>query len=223
LLWFADDVFTINHRWLREFAALTKARGTALPFETITRADRVTDEVVALMAELGCHRVWLGSESGSQRILDAMERGVTTDQVATATKALQRAGIRVGLFLMWGYEGESGQDIDATIRHVRHTAPDDFLTTVAYPIRGTPYFDDVADRVSIDVPWEQASDRAHGVKGRRSKRYYSFATRRLRGEVAWDTARARPGLRGAPHLARAAAATAGARLGMWWTRHEVEA
>jgi len=102
-VWYADDVFTINHRWLFEYSAELKRRGLRLPFETISRADRMMrDEVLETLAELGCYRIWIGSESGSQRILDAMERGVTAEQVQWATHAAQRHGIQVGMFLMWG-------------------------------------------------------------------------------------------------------------------------
>ena len=92
------------------------------------------------LAEMGCYRIWIGSESGSQRILDAMERGVTAEQVQWATKAAQRHGIEVGMFLMWGYEGETIDDIEATIEHVKKANPDIFFTTVAYPIKGTGYY-----------------------------------------------------------------------------------
>src|SRR5262245_29644643 len=130
-LWYADDVFTISHRWLFDYAAELKRRGLRLPFETISRADRMMrEEVLATLAEMGCYRIWIGSESGSQHILDAMERGVTAEQVQWATKAAQRHGIQVGMFLMWGYEGETLADIEATIEHVKKASPDVFFTTV---------------------------------------------------------------------------------------------
>ncbi len=224
LLWYADDVFSIHYRWLAEFAAVMRRRGLALPFECITRADRVTDEVVEHMRDLGCYRVWLGSESGSQRVLDAMERGVTTQQVRAATRRFQAAGIQVGMFLMWGYAGEEPADIEATIEHVKRANPDVFFTTVAYPIKGTPYFDEVSDRIVATRDWERASDRDYAIRGRRSKRYYGFATRRLRGEVDLHRLRA-DGLsaRTALPLVRAGIGVARGRLGMRWTASEVEA
>ena len=152
-LWFADDVFTISPRWLAAYRRLAVGGRLVRPFECITRADRVTAAVAEDLAALGCWRVWLGSESGSQRILDAMERGVTVAQVQEATRLLQAAGIQVGMFLMWGYDGETEADIAATIQHVKDTGPDVFLTTVAYPIRGTPYFDAVAPAVVAPDPF----------------------------------------------------------------------
>src|SRR3954454_19272424 len=184
-VWYADDVFTINHRWLFEYSAELKRRGLHLPFETISRADRMMkEEVLETLAELGCYRIWIGSESGSQRILDAMERGVTAEQVQWATRAAQRHGIQVGMFLMWGYEGETLEDMEATVEHVKKANPDVFFTTVAYPIKNTGYFEDAASRVIATKAWEDGTDRDYVIRGRRSKAYYKQADRWLRGEVA---------------------------------------
>jgi len=183
-VWYADDVFTINHRWLFDYAAELERRNLRLPFETISRADRMMkDEVLATLARMGCYRIWIGSESGSQRILDAMERGVTAEQVQWATKAAQRHGIQVGMFLMWGYDGETVDDIAATIEHVKKANPDVFFTTVAYPIKNTGYYHDVAEKVVADRAWEESTDRDYAIRGRHSRAYYKQADRWLRGEV----------------------------------------
>jgi radical SAM superfamily enzyme YgiQ (UPF0313 family) len=183
MAWFADDVFTIHHGWLFEYAAELKKRGLRIPFETITRADRINDRVADTLAELGCFRIWIGSESGSQHVLDRMQRGVTVAQVQNAVDLCKRRGIQTGMFLMWGYEGEEIEDIEATVEHVKRTNPDVFLTTVAYPIKGTPYFDAVADRVEAPADWARSSDRDHRIRGRHSRRFYKFADQALRGEV----------------------------------------
>jgi radical SAM superfamily enzyme YgiQ (UPF0313 family) len=116
--------------------------------------------------------VWIGSESGSQRILDAMDRRVKAETVQGATRLLRSKGIEVGFFIMVGYEGEEHEDLLATVEHIRKSDPDIVLTTTAYPIRGTEYANDVADRAVNDKPWAIASDRETLVRGRRSKRYY---------------------------------------------------
>jgi len=154
-----------------------------LPFECISRADRLNPQVIESLAEMGCFRVWIGSESGSQRILDAMERGVTVEQVQTAVAMCKSAGIQTGMFLMWGYEGEDLSDIEATVEHVKTTDPDIFFTTVAYPIKGTPYFSDVAERVESLKPWSETSDREFHIRSRHSRRFYRFADNLLRSEV----------------------------------------
>ena len=183
MAWFADDVFTIHHGWLYEFAALAKQRGLLIPFECITRADRLNEKVVDTLAELRCFRVWIGSESGSQRILDAMERGVTVEQVQSAVALCKSRNIQTGMFLMWGYQGEDLSDIFATVEHVKRSDPDVFFTTVAYPIKGTPYFDEIAAQVVSATAWEQGSDRDFCVRGRHSRRFFQFADELLRSEV----------------------------------------
>jgi radical SAM superfamily enzyme YgiQ (UPF0313 family) len=183
-VWYADDVFTISHPWLAEYAAELGRRGIHKPFETITRADRLQNEAaVQLLRTLGCYRIWIGSESGSQRILDGMERGVTVEQVQHSAKLAQAHGIQVGMFLMWGYEGEELEDIAATVEHVKRSNPDVFLTTVSYPIKGTGYFAKVRDKIALPVAWSEGSDRDYVVEGRRGREYYKLADRWLRSEV----------------------------------------
>jgi anaerobic magnesium-protoporphyrin IX monomethyl ester cyclase len=183
MVWIADDVFTIHHGWLRQYAAEMRRRGLRIPFECISRADRLNGEVADLLAELGCFRVWIGSESGSQRILNAMERGVTVEQVQSAVATCKTRAIQTGMFLMWGYEGEELQDIEATIEHVKRSDPDIFFTTVSYPIKGTPYYQRVADSLVQLKPWSETSDREITLRGRPPARFYELADRLLRDEV----------------------------------------
>ena len=183
-VWYADDVFTIHHGWLYEYAAELRRRGLRIPFETISRPDRMMkDAVLETLAEMGCWRIWIGSESGSQRVLDAMERGATIEQVRWATQAAQRHGIQVGMFLMWGYEGETVDDIAATVEHVKRCNPDIFFTTVAYPIKNTAYYREVADRVVSPRAWAESTDRDYDVAGRPGRAYYGHADRWLKSEV----------------------------------------
>ncbi|HVZ17442.1 MAG TPA: radical SAM protein [Terriglobales bacterium] len=183
MIWIADDVFTINHGWLKTYAAEMKRRGLHIPFECISRADRMTEEVADLLAELGCFRLWIGSESGSQRVLDRMERGVSVGQVQSAVQMCRTRGIQSGMFLMWGYEGEELTDIEETIAHVKRSNPDVFFTTLAYPIKGTTYHSEVRERVRNDKPWAETSDRESTVTERAPRRVYEIADRLLRDEV----------------------------------------
>jgi anaerobic magnesium-protoporphyrin IX monomethyl ester cyclase len=184
MVWVSDDVFTINHAWLRTYAAEMNQRGIRVPFECISRADRLSPEMMDLLAELGCFRTWIGSESGSQRILDAMDRGVKIEQVHKAVEMCRERGIQSGMFLMWGYEGEEMEDIEATIKHVSTSKPDIFFTTVSYPIKGTPYYNRIASRLIQISPWGKTSDREIEIQGRHSRAFYTHADRVLRDEVA---------------------------------------
>jgi len=176
-LWYVDDVFTLNHRWLKTYAAELKRRDLYIPFECISRADRLNDEIIDLLATMGCSRLWIGSESGSQTVLDLMQRKTNVQAVQTMTHKLQAQGIETGMFIMMGYEGETHADLAATVDHLKIANPDIFLTTVAYPIKGTRYYAQVQDRIVEPAPWEHYTDRDLIVTGRHSKQYYQFATR----------------------------------------------
>ena len=203
-VWYADDVFTIHHRWLFNYASELRRRNLRVPFETISRADRMMkEEVLATLADMGCWRIWIGSESGSQRLLDGMERGVTVEQVQWATQAAKRHGIQVGMFLMWGYEGETFEDIEATVQHVTRADPDVFFTTVAYPIKNTAYYAEVEGRVSLPADWADVTDRDAVIAGRRPRAYYGLADRWLSSAV--EAARVETS---DPSRARAASETA---------------
>jgi radical SAM superfamily enzyme YgiQ (UPF0313 family) len=220
-LWYADDVFTINQRWLQRYAAGIKQRGIRIPFETISREDRLGEAVIQTLADMGCLRLWVGAESGSQRILNAMKRRTDAERVSQVVHLLQKYGIEAGMFIMLGFEGEERADLEATVALLKEANPDLFLTTVAYPIKGTPYYQQVADRVIPLKPWAEGSDRDLTVAGRHSRRFYNFATRWMVNEIAWHQAR-NGRQAGYTDMAKAFLNTRMGRMGMWWTRNEVE-
>ena len=228
IAWVSDDVFTINHQWIRDYAAEMRRRSLRVPFECISRADRINEEMLDLLAELGCFRIWIGSESGSQRLLDSMDRGVKVEQVQRAVALARARNIQSGMFLMWGYDGEEMEDIEATIDHVRKSKPDIFFTTVSYPIKGTPYYGQVESKLVQLKPWCQTSDREIKIRGRHSREFYAHADKLLRDEVE----RARllesgsPGQEasaGREALDQLSARIAASRQALAATRHEVEA
>lgn len=221
LLWYADDVFTINHKWLYDYSAELERRNLRLPFETISREDRLNEEIVQTLARMGCYRLWIGAESGSQKILDNMKRRTKADRVREMVHLLQKYGIEVGMFIMLGYDGEDRADLQATVDHLKEAGPDTFLTTVAYPIKGTPYYASVADKVISRRAWEIGSDRDYTVAGRHSPRYYQFATRWMVSEVALHRQRHSP-QRSIPRMARSFVNAKLGQMGMLLTAREVE-
>ncbi|RMG86740.1 MAG: radical SAM protein [Chloroflexi bacterium] len=221
LIWYADDVFTINYRWFFRYAEELKKRGVRIPFECISRADRLNEEVVQKLAEMGCYRLWNGSESGSQRILDRMQRRVNVKDVQEKTHLLQKYGIETGMFIMLGYADETIEDIEETVKHLKISNPDVFLTTVAYPIKGTPFYAEVESRVLRSGSWADNADRDLTIAGRYSARFYRFATRWMVNEVALHRARTH----GNVSLLRQLKMWLNAQIGRWGmrlTQHERE-
>jgi radical SAM superfamily enzyme YgiQ (UPF0313 family) len=217
MLWFADDVFTINHKWFHEFYDEMKRRNIRIPFECISRADRLNEDILRKMAELGAYRIWYGSESGSQRILDAMQRKVSVEEIQHITKLAQRYGIQAGLFVMLGYPGEEIIDIESTVDHLKRTNADTFLTTVAYPIKGTEYYHHVANRISSPAEWANGTDRNLQYSGRHSEQFYWYANRYLVNEVLHHKLR-HNGKANLRNIASAFAKAKIARIGMELTR-----
>lgn len=215
-LWYADDVFGIHRGWTLAYADELERRGLRLPFECISRAERLDDAVADALVRLGCTRVWIGSESGSQAVLDRMQRKVTVERVREAAARLKARRIEVGMFIMFGFDGERHEDLAATVDHLKRTDPDVFLTTVSYPIKGTPYYASVADRVQAPGPWGAHSDRELVVRGRPKRPYYQFARRWVSAEVArhrhWRARRYAA-------AARAASSALVGRVGMAVTQH----
>jgi radical SAM superfamily enzyme YgiQ (UPF0313 family) len=182
-LWFVDDVFTINHKWLQAFTDEVERRGVRVPYECITRADRLDERSVSLLKRSGCFRVWIGAESGSQKILDAMDRRVTVEQVREMIQLSKKHGIETGTFIMLGYPGETEADIQATIEHLKRSDPDHFTITVAYPIKGTPFYEEALPDMVPSGAWERSTDRDIRLRRPHSSLYYRFAISRVVNEV----------------------------------------
>lgn len=220
-LWYADDVFTIHPRWFLQYADELKQRKLHIPFECISRADRLNEKIVDALARMGCYRLWIGAESGSQRILDGMKRKTKIEDVQAKTKMLQARGIAVGMFIMLGYQGEDVSDIEATVDHLKKSSPDTFLTTVAYPIKGTKYFEAVESQVVSHLDWAARTDRDLSVAGRYSQRFYNHATRWLVNEVNLHKLR-QSGSKNLLRMGKMFLNAQRGRLGMRLTQHERE-
>jgi len=186
MVWFVDDVFTINHKWLKEFVDEIKERNIQVAYEIITRADRVTEEVVQLLKESGCYRVWIGAESGSQKIIDAMDRRVKVEQVRDMIRLVKTYGMEAGTFIMLGYPGEDESDIKETLHHLKYANPDHYTVTIAYPIKGTPLYGEVENIFTEDLPWESSTDRDIDFKRTFKRAYYNHAIQWINYEVLYN-------------------------------------
>jgi radical SAM superfamily enzyme YgiQ (UPF0313 family) len=155
-----DDVFGLQPGWVERFADLVDQRGVRLPFRCLMRADQVNAGVARALAAAGCRMVWMGAESGSQRVLDAMEKGLRVEQIRDAARALQQHGIDVGLFLQFGYPGEQWDDVEATLRLVRDISPQDIGVSVSYPLPGTKFYERVRADLGAKQNWFDSDDLA---------------------------------------------------------------
>ncbi|HEY4125734.1 MAG TPA: radical SAM protein [Rhizomicrobium sp.] len=183
-IWFADDIFGMTAEWLSLFADEVKQQGARTPFTMQSRVNLMRQEAVDALAEAGAEEVWLGVESGSQKILDAMEKGSTVDQARAATRALKARGIRACWFIQLGYPGESWDDLSLTRDLINEEKPDDIGVSVAYPLPGTRFHDLVKTGLGERRNWRDSDDLAMLFEGTYDTEFY-----RMVRDVLHDEAR----------------------------------
>jgi anaerobic magnesium-protoporphyrin IX monomethyl ester cyclase len=171
-LWIADDIFGLKPGWIERFADRIVERQALVPFKCLLRADGATEAIVEALKRSGCQTAWIGAESGSQRILDAMEKGTRVEHIATAARRLHAAGIEVGFFLQFGYPGETLDDIELTLQMVRDCRPDDIGVSVSYPLPGTPFYDRVKIQLGEKQNWVDSSDLAMMYRATYAPEFY---------------------------------------------------
>jgi anaerobic magnesium-protoporphyrin IX monomethyl ester cyclase len=192
-LWFADDIFGLRPKWVRELAAAVENLDAAIPFKMQSRVDLMTPEYVSALRRAGCAEVWMGAESGSQKILDAMDKGTRVDQIAEARENLRREGIRACYFLQFGYPGETWHDIQSTIRLVRDTRPDDIGVSVSYPLPGTKFFERVRAELGEKTNWSDSEDLSMMFQGAYTNEFYRALHDALHAQVdSWNSSKGAP-------------------------------
>ncbi|HMD39993.1 MAG TPA: radical SAM protein [Candidatus Acidoferrum sp.] len=186
-LWFADDIFALNRHWVHEFASAVEELRCAVPFKIQARADLLTWETVEALRRAGCAEVWMGVESGSQKVLDAMEKGLKVEEVIAARENLKRHGIRACYFLQFGYPGELWQDLQSTVSLVRATRPDDIGISFSYPLPGTRFYERVKQQLGAKENWSDSDDLCVMFKGAYKDEFYRDIRDALHAEVdSWQ-------------------------------------
>lgn len=185
-IWFVDDVFTISHKWLTAFHEEVVKQNAQIRFECITRAERLNDEILRLLKEAGCFRIWIGAESGSQKIIDAMDRRVDVNHVKKMIQNTNALGIETGTFIMLGYPGENENDIYETIDYLKEANPTHYTITVAYPIKGTSLYNEIENDITVHPNWETSTDRQIDFKRNYSRKYYDYAVSKVVNEVEFS-------------------------------------
>jgi len=182
-VWFADDIFSLTDSWTEQFSEEVVRLRAQIPFQMQSRCDLMTPRTVAALKRAGCAEVWMGAESGSQRILDAMDKGIQVYEIYAARENLRQQGIRASFFLQFGYPGETWDDIQSTIRMVRETAPDDIGVSVSYPLPGTKFYSRVAAELGAKKNWVDSDDMAMMFSGTYTTEFYAALHDALHLEV----------------------------------------
>lgn len=195
-IWYADDIFGLKPGWIGDYAARITEAGIATPFKCQSRADILLRESnVEQIARAGCESVWIGAESGAQSVLDAMEKGITIEQIEAVTRQLRAHKVKVGFFLQFGYPGEQQSEIAQTLDMVRRCAPDDIGISVSYPLPGTPFYDRVRSALTGKQNWTTSGDLELMYPGAYHPRFYralhTAVHKRFRIRQAFAAIRAR--------------------------------
>jgi radical SAM superfamily enzyme YgiQ (UPF0313 family) len=158
-IWFCDDIFGLKPGWVTEFANLIENENFRFKFKIQSRADLLVQEnYIRDLARAGCENAWMGAESGSQKILDAMDKGTTIEQIYEATRMLKKHGIHPSFFIQFGYLNETKEDIEKTIRMINELLPYELGISVSYPLPGTKFFEKVKDQLKQKSNWTDSDE-----------------------------------------------------------------
>jgi radical SAM superfamily enzyme YgiQ (UPF0313 family) len=176
--WMCDDIFGLKPKWIQEFNAEVKARQLKFKYKIQSRVDLLLEEdTIEALAESGAETVWVGAESGSQKILDAMEKGTTINQIYEATRLLKHKGIHTAFFLQFGYPGEGQAEIKKTLNMVLELMPDEIGISVSYPLPGTKFYESVKAQLGVKQNWSDSDELAMMFKNTYPAAYYKILQR----------------------------------------------
>ncbi len=191
-IWFMDDIMGIRDLWIEEFADVLDELNAHIPFKSLNRADLLLrGNTIPALKRAGAEIVWIGAESGSQKILDAMDKGTQVDQIYEATHKLHEHGVKVAFFLQFGYSSETRDDIELTLKMVRDLMPDDIGISVSYPLPGTPFYERVRSELASRQNWYDSQDMAMLYQGTFATSFYrhlhTVVHKDYRSRKAWQT------------------------------------
>ncbi|WP_299887482.1 radical SAM protein [uncultured Lacinutrix sp.] len=171
--WMCDDIFGLKPNWVQEFNIQLKTHKLNISYYIQSRVDLLLKEdTIDALVESGLEEVWVGAESGSQAILDAMDKDTKVEQIYEATKLLKTKNVRVAFFIQFGYLNETKEDIDKTIQMIKELVPDNIGVSVSYPLPGTKFYEKVKDDLILKANWTDSDDLAMMFKGTYSTEFY---------------------------------------------------
>jgi len=171
--WMCDDIFGLKPNWVQQFNLVLKKEKLDISYYIQSRVDLLLKEdTIDALAESGLEEVWVGAESGSQVILDAMDKDTKVEQIYEATRLLKAKNIRIAFFIQFGYLGETKSDIAKTIAMIKDLVPDNIGVSVSYPLPGTTFYDKVKDDLQLKANWTDSDDLAMMFEGTYSTMYY---------------------------------------------------
>ncbi len=181
--WMCDDIFGLKPKWIKEFRDEVLAKNLKFKYKIQSRADLLLEEdTIEALSQSGAETIWIGAESGSQKILDAMDKGTKVEQIKEARLLLKQKEIKVAFFLQFGYLGETMEDIDATLKMVLELMPDEIGISVSYPLPGTKFYDKVKGQLGEKQNWSDSDEMAMMFKNTYPAAYYKILHRYIHSQ-----------------------------------------
>ncbi|KAB2842582.1 MAG: B12-binding domain-containing radical SAM protein, partial [Melioribacteraceae bacterium] len=182
-LWITDDIFGLKPGWIKEFSEICEKEKIQIPYKCLSRPDLlIKNDTVKYLINSGCKTIWLGAESGSQKILDAMDKGTTVEQIYEAAKQIHNAGREAAFFIQFGYSGEDWEDIRLTRKMIIDCMPDDVGISVSYPLPGTKFYEKVKSEMNTKTNWIDSDDLDLMFSGTYPKEFYKLLHRFVHAE-----------------------------------------
>ncbi|MBK9485552.1 MAG: B12-binding domain-containing radical SAM protein [Chitinophagaceae bacterium] len=190
-IWFCDDIFGLKPGWVNAFANLVEKNKLHFKFKMQGRVDLLLQENnIKDLARAGCDNIWMGAESGSQKILDAMDKGTTVEQIYEATHLLKKTGIKPSFFIQFGYLNETRADIEKTIGMINKLLPYEIGISVSYPLPGTGFYEKVKDQLKEKTNWTDSDELAlmfsNTFKPAFYKQLHTYVHKTYRKHVAFE-------------------------------------
>jgi len=187
-IYFVDDVFTADFQWLKEFAEEIHLRNEIIPFTLKTNAEKLNEELIQILKNVGCYRIWMIADCKSQKINDTKKGSLTMKEVRDMVKLIHNNGIETGLTLRLGYPGERERDIKASLQQLLKANPDYLRIELVYPSKGSALFEEVKNLINSKLDWAKSSDAMLDFKRRYTRKYYDYAIQWMYDEIAFHKA-----------------------------------
>ncbi len=200
-LWITDDIFGLKTNWIAEFVTALKEMNLNIPYKCLSRPDLlIRGETLNKLKESGCKTIWIGAESGSQKILDAMDKGTKVEQIYQAATRSHQLGIEIAFFIQFGYTGETWHDIKLTRKMIKDCQPDDIGISVSYPLPGTKFYNTVKEQLKIKTNWKDSDDLDLMFFGNYERGFYKLLHRFVHNEYRIDQIFNKKNWKKLPHI-----------------------
>jgi anaerobic magnesium-protoporphyrin IX monomethyl ester cyclase len=153
----ADGTFTYDRRYLRAFCKAVIEQGLDVKWRCTARYDNLDEEMLRLMKQANCCGLYFGLESGSNRVLKAIDKRITVDQIIRVSEMVCECGIPTASAVLMGLPGETREDMEETLKLMKRVKTDLFDVNIYAPLPGTSLYDAMSEEEKRGIDWHKVS------------------------------------------------------------------